>query len=219
MIPLIAISVLAGAGMGWVLYATSDEERIRAVKRRVQAHLLELRVYRDEPAVMWQAQKSLFAANARYVLLMLRPALWMSLPLLILLPWMDARFGYQPLPVGSAAVVTVALRGPVEGARVVLETPDGIAVETPAVRVPEERQVSWRIRASRTASGNLRVGVNGHTVEKRVEAGRARIGDGVVDWVEIGYPESGTRWLVWFTAVSMGTALVVKKLCSDLRSS
>src|SRR5690242_10517225 len=77
---LALISAAAGIGMLWVFQKTSNQARIRAVKRRVQAHLLELRIYRDEPAVMWQAQKALLWSNLRYLGLMLRPALFLALP-------------------------------------------------------------------------------------------------------------------------------------------
>ena len=71
---LIVLSVLAGIGMLWGFREASNQTRIAAVKRRMQAHVLELRVFRDEPAVMWSAQKSLLAANLRYIALMLQPA-------------------------------------------------------------------------------------------------------------------------------------------------
>ena len=50
---------------------------MKEVKNQVWAALFELRVYVDEPRVTWRAQKSLFAANLRYMGLALRPALWM----------------------------------------------------------------------------------------------------------------------------------------------
>src|SRR5689334_18163049 len=87
---LALISAAAGIGMLWVFQKVSNQDKIRAVKRRVQAHLLELRIYRDEPAVMWRAQKSLLAANLRYMGLMLQPAILLTIPFAILLVHLDA---------------------------------------------------------------------------------------------------------------------------------
>src|SRR4051812_39147375 len=88
-IGLVVLSAIAGVGMLWVFARTSKPNKIRAVKKRVYAHLLEMRIYRDEPGVMWKAQTSLLTANLRYMGLMLQPALVMALPLAFLLIHLD----------------------------------------------------------------------------------------------------------------------------------
>src|SRR3974390_3244832 len=144
---LTVFSVLAGLGMLWGFRKTSDQARLRAVKRKVHAYLLEMRVYADDPAAAWHAQKNLMIANLRYMGLALRPALWMALPLAILLIHMEAFYGRAPLTPGRPALVTAGLRGKaaVSGARPDLLPPPGVEVASPPVRVVEERQVSWRI--------------------------------------------------------------------------
>jgi hypothetical protein len=200
---------------------------------------LELRIYRDEPGVMWRAQKSLLAANLRYMGLMLQPALILGIPFAILLVHLDAFYGRAPLVVGADTIVTMGVHG--EGGAVpVLDAPPGVAVETPAVRVLDQDQVSWRIRPRADVSGLLRIRVEGGTVEKRIEAGAGprfvpgrkvsslweavwhpdepRIAAPQVEWVEIRYPDArvewlGIRmhWLIWFILISMLAALLLKK--------
>src|ERR1700681_1117905 len=77
---LSVISALVGIGMLWVFRKTSNQQGMKTVKRKVYASLLELRVFADEPGVTWRAQKSLFAANFRYMGLALQPALGMVAP-------------------------------------------------------------------------------------------------------------------------------------------
>jgi hypothetical protein len=48
---LTVIAAVAGVVMLWVVGKTSNQARIRQVKRAVAASLLELRVFDDEPAV------------------------------------------------------------------------------------------------------------------------------------------------------------------------
>src|SRR3974390_3056089 len=167
---LTVFSVLAGLGMLWGFRKTSDQARLRAVKRKVHAYLLEMRVYADDPAAAWHAQKNLMIANLRYMGLALRPALWMALPLAILLIHMEAFYGRAPLTPGRPALVTAGLRGETVPE---LAPPSGVEVTAPPVRIPEERQVSWRIVPQAAASGELRFQVNGQTVAKSVEAGGA----------------------------------------------
>ena len=100
MLGLTVLSALVGVAMLWVFSKTSDQARMKAVKNKVWAALFELRVYVDEPRVTWRAQKSLFAANLRYMGLALRPALWMILPMGLLLLHLEAFYARAPLPVG-----------------------------------------------------------------------------------------------------------------------
>jgi hypothetical protein len=236
---LALISAAAGVAMLWVFQKTSNQAAIRRVKRLVQAHLLELRIYRDEPGVMWRAQKSLLWANLRYMALMLQPALIMGIPFAILLVHLDAFYGRAPLAVGADTIVTMGVRGS-GGSVPVLDAPPGVAVETPAVRVLDQDQVSWRIRPRSAVSGLLRIRTDGGTVEKSIEAGpgprfvpgrkvsslwdavwhpdEPRIAAPQVEWVEIRYPDAtvewlGIRmhWLIWFIVISMLAALLLKK--------
>src|SRR5450432_923228 len=133
---LTVITALVGVGMLWVFRRTSDQTRMKAVKRKVYASLLELRVFADEPAVTWRAQESLFAANFRYMGLALRPALVMSVPLAVLLIHLEAFYGRAPLPVGRETTVTMAMRAPFDSQKPTpqLEAFDGVAVEIPPVR-------------------------------------------------------------------------------------
>ncbi len=237
---LLLISVASGIGLLWVFQKTSDQAAIRRTKKKLQAHLLEIRLYADDPAVIWQAQKNLLAANARYFALMLRPALVATLPMVLLLVVMDGYYGKQPLPVGRPAVLTAQLGEDLDRAAALqLEAPPQIQIETPGVRALGERQVSWRIRPVGEVTGELRLIAGGVTVTKSVAAGdgpRLLSGRRVrslpalllhpgekplpaagIEWVEVEYPSAGVRmfglethWLVWFIVISMAAAFLLK---------
>src|ERR1017187_846465 len=85
MLILLVVSVLAGIGMLGVFRSTTNQEGIRQAKRRIQAHLYEMRLFPDEPVLMMQAQRGLLAANVRYISLMLVPALVLLAPMLLIL--------------------------------------------------------------------------------------------------------------------------------------
>lgn len=239
---LSVLSALAGVGMLWVFGKTSDQKRMKAVKNKVWAALFELRVYVDEPRVTWRAQKSLFAANLRYMGLALKPALWMILPMGLLLLHLEAFYGRSPLPVGREAIVTMGMSpdwNP-ESPAPQLTAPPEVRVTSPPVRAIPTREVSWRIEPVREVSGDLTFLVDGQPIGKRIEAGARRrfvpgrsvnstlgtvwspdekkIPSGRVEWIEIRYPEASLpifgvhwNWLVWFFAVSLVVALLLKK--------
>ncbi len=237
---LLIVSVAAGVGLLWIFARTSDQRAIRATKRALQARLLELRLYADDPKVVLRAQKALLALNARYLWLMLRPAAVATLPMVALLIALDGYYGNRPLKPGEATIVTAQMSAPLNGsAPPELVAPDGFAVETPAARVPVLRQVSWRVRAIHAGRGELKLLSGGVEVAKQIEAGsglrfltsrrvraaaswlihpgEARIDTGAVEWIEVDYPASRlacfgfeAHWLVWFLIFSMVTALLLK---------
>jgi hypothetical protein len=219
MLTLIPISVLLGAAMLWVFGRTSNQKGIRAARRRVQACLYEMRLFTDEPQLVWKAQVGLLSANARYLGLMLVPAIVMTLPMVLLFAHLEAWYGLAPLLPGRATLVTVQMKTPLNPAAAPpgLAAPPGIAIETPPVRVIGERQVSWRIRPQAPVSGVLRIVLPGGAVEKTIQAGagrhyisdrrvsglwaliwhpaESRLPGGNIDWIEIRYPSATMRWL------------------------
>ncbi|MCP5115164.1 MAG: hypothetical protein GY953_30395 [bacterium] len=234
---LVVISVAAGIVLLWVFRKTSNQRAIRATKKRLQARLLEMRLYADDPGVVWRAQKKLLALNAKYFALMLRPAVVATIPMVLLLVVLDGFYGMRPLMVGQSAIVTVQLRELVDAE---LAAPAGIEVETPAVRAVADRQVSWRIRPSAAVAGDLRISTGGQEATKSVRSGEdggsflsvRRVqsllwlwlypgemplpSDGI-EWIELRYPAAevsvfglATHWLVWFLLFSMVSAFLLK---------
>ena len=104
---LTVVAAAVGAAMLWVFGRTSNQARMKQIKRRVQAGLLELRVFVDEPGVSLRAQKTLLAANLKYLGLALRPALWMAVPLGLLLIHLESFYERAPLPLAEPALVTM----------------------------------------------------------------------------------------------------------------
>ena len=117
-------------------------------RRKIRANLYAFRLFADEPALIFRAQKQLLLWNARYLGLMLRPSVVIFVPVLILLMQLEAVYGSRPLAAGEAAIVTAQFDA---GADLRALAPSlagqGIVVETPAVRIPDRRQACWRVRA------------------------------------------------------------------------
>ena len=209
---LAGVSLGCGLAIAWVFRRFTDRAAVHAAGKRLQARVLEMRLYSSEPALMWSAQKALVGDNLRWLALMSRPALVLALPLAWLFVQLDSTYGRSPLAVGGDAVVTVQLEHALEpvDAASSLQAPAGIAVETPPVRVFAERRISWRIRALRPVRGELRLVLRGHAIEKTIAAGQrnallsprcerslwglllhpeeSRMPAGEAAWVEVDYP-------------------------------
>src|SRR4051812_30362915 len=171
MITLAPLGLLVGMGMLWIFGRTSNPKAIGRAKARMMAHLFELRLFPDEPALIWKAQKGLLKANARYLGMMMLPAVVMSIPMVALFSELECFYGYRPLEPGRDAILTVQLKNASDGAAPEIRAPEGISVETAGVRVDGGRQISWRIRAARSGAGKLQIVFPDETVEKSIVAG------------------------------------------------
>ena len=225
---LAAAALLSGAGMLWIFRRTCDVQALAAAVNRIQAHLLEFWLYVDEPRAILKSWRGLLGSNGRLLRLLLRPLATLSLAALPLFVFLHAIYGTWPLAVDRPAVVTVALS---ERSIPQLQELDGVSVETPPVRVPSLRQVSWRIRPRRPLDGELQFTINGETLTKSIHAGgsarfhsprrsrsllawmaspvEARLPAGPVEWIAVSYPrDPDTHWLLWFTVFSLAGALL-----------
>ena len=149
------VSVFAGVAMVYVFRRWSDQDALRGTANRMLAHLMEFRLFIDEPTLVMRAQRELLVENWRLLRLLARPSLILILPSFVLLAQLDACYGRAPLRIGHPAVVTVQVKdlGTAEVAGILLKAPAAIRVETRAVRVPRLNQISWRIRPIASASG------------------------------------------------------------------
>jgi hypothetical protein len=233
---LIPISILAGLAMVFVFRRWSDRQAIRLTINRMLAHMMEFRLFVDEPTLILRAQRDLLVQNWHLLVLLLRPSLILVAPFAVLLAQLNAYYGRAPLRVGDPAVVTVQLENVKRGAmpRLLLKAPAAIAVETPGLHIVSEGQISWSIRALRDASGDLAVigpnradtksiaagsGIH-YLSERRVSSLAAflmhplerPLSNSEFAWIEVRYPSATIvrwPWLVWFLLVSSGTAIVI----------
>lgn len=142
----------------------------------------------------------------------------LAAPLILVYYALDGLHGRRPLAPGQPATLTVRLASPFPAEAPRLEAPAGIAVETPAVRIPVVNEVSWRIRPLGEMSGSVRIHLADETVEQPVRVGAGplfqwpwRISGDQIRSVEIAYAEAGWGWIFWFMAISVATVLILNR--------
>jgi hypothetical protein len=232
---LVCAGVLAGIASLWAFRGWSDTAKLRITANRIVAHLFELQLFAEEPAVLLRAQRDLLVANGQLLREVAGPSLLLVLPFSILLVALDAFCGRAPLPLGSPTVVTVqcslspGMRLPLAQ----LNAPAGMEVETPAVRVPSSSQISWRLRPVRAVHGQLQIRFNGRSICKSVSSSPglqwlsdSRAGSitgfllhplelpfsgSAVHSISIRYPSAtvfNLNWITWFFVTAATAALV-----------
>jgi len=158
---------------------TADQRALVAAKRAMQAAIFEMRLFNDDVVALIRAQGDVLRHTLRYLRLSFAPTLWLIVPMLALLQHMEFRYGYTGLTIGAPVLVKLrlgdAIQGrdsgasetaPGTGAVAVLEAPDGVSVETPAVSLPSDGEIAWRVRPRAGGSYQLRVHVAGTVLTK-----------------------------------------------------
>jgi hypothetical protein len=168
---LAALSLLTAIALLLVVKKTSNQARLRDVKRLTQAGFFEIRLFNDDLRQILRAQLDILRHTLTYVTLSLVPLLWTIVPLTLVLAHLQFEYGYAGLEPGQSAVVTVTMKdegstgggttsgtlmigGPVRP-ELTLTAPDGVRVETPPVWIPSRREASWRVGAVREGAYDL----------------------------------------------------------------
>jgi hypothetical protein len=221
---LLAVSLVTTFIFLEVFRCTTNSTKLQEAKNNMQARLLEVRLFKDSPSIVLAALAGMLTCNLRYLKHSLKPTLLMLPPLVVLMIHLDAWFGHAPLRPGQAALVTVKI---LESSRqafndISLEAAAGLAIETPSLRVPQEKEISWVVRARQTGQYSLNVKGAGSAAQKTIvvaERGWERVAPrlvtagfwnqwahpgeaslpkgGSVEWVEVNYPDRSLGLFGW----------------------
>ena len=177
-VPVALVSLVSGVFALLVYRWTSNQEALAAVKKRLFAHLLEVRLFNDDLRAVLLAQLRLLRENLTYLRLNLVPLAWMIVPFVLVIAQMQFHYGYEALEVGDRTLLVVDLAdsgpeatpdgGLAPRPPVHLETPPGVTAETEDVWVPSLRQVVWRLRADAAGRHELVVTADGEAFTKSV---------------------------------------------------
>lgn len=171
---IILVSFLTGLLMLFVFKWTSNQEGIREVKNKIKAHLLELRLFKDNMGQSLRSQGNILRCNLKYIGYSAKPMLVMILPLILILIQLNFWFGYESLEPGESAILKVRLnedRDPME-TQISIQPSSGLALETPPLRIQESPEIDWRFRTTQEGIQQFALTVDGETVNKKVSVAR-----------------------------------------------
>jgi hypothetical protein len=170
------VSVATGAALVWLFGRVSNQQRVRTLKATMRGHLLEVWIFRDQLRNVLKAEWRLLRQTGKYLLCTLPAFFVLMIPVLVIMVQLQARYGYRPLSPGEHALLKVFTRDDSAAglADVKLHVPDGLVLETPALRIPRTREVDFRIGAAKSGRYQLGVEAAGETVTKSVAVGPVR---------------------------------------------
>jgi hypothetical protein len=148
---LIVTALLYGAAAGFAFTRLTDHRRIRQAVNQIQAHIMEFRLFIDEPGLIWKAQREALRANLSLLRLIALPTALMAI--LFALAWqpMERRFGHGPLKLGESTIMTAHTD--------LVPCFAGLIFDTPGVYLPRTGETVWRVHLTRELKGPLPPGV------------------------------------------------------------
>jgi hypothetical protein len=170
---LIVWPVLGGIVALLVYKYTSNQRGITHAKSQIKMRLVEIRLFSHDIAMVVQATGHILFNNGKYLGLNIVPMLVMIVPIMSMLVQLEARYAFDPMPVGQEELLELELDSdhcdvPVTAVR--LELPAGVSQVAPPVRTPDG-QIYWSLRADAPGDHVLNIHVGDTVVEKGLAVG------------------------------------------------
>ena len=161
-----AISLVSGVVMVWIFGMVSDQNTIKQVRERIRGNLIGVRLFQSDIGVVLQLQRRILGDTFNYMRYALVPMVVLLVPVVLIMTQLNLRFAVRPLEPGESALVKAYVRdtGLFDG-DLGLDVPDGMTVETAAVRILSTREVAWRVRVDTMGRHRIKVRVGGRELE------------------------------------------------------
>lgn len=176
-IGMIFISFLTALLMLFVFRFTSHQQGIRHVKNKIKAHLLEIRLFKDSLSVSFRAQGNILRYNLKYIGYSAKPLMVMIIPLILILLQLNLWFGYQSLKPGQEVLLKAEVDKELSllDTEFLIEPSSGLVLQSPPLRIEENKEVNWKLLANRAGVHELSMTVNGQSAVKKVAVAQKRL--------------------------------------------
>ena len=178
---LIFVSGVFGILALWIFKYISWQKGIGFVKDRIKGHMIAIRIYQDDLAIVGKSVGCVLLRNFQYVGLNFGPFIPLAIPFVFVVAQTVVRYGFDPIPVvaeeglaGAGNELRVEFKpsqkAACAGLQVVL--PDGLEATSPLVRVPSQGLAFQEFVARAPGSYQIELRFPGGGVEtKAVVAG------------------------------------------------
>jgi uncharacterized membrane protein (DUF106 family) len=176
---VVVVSLVVGLLMVVLFGYTSDQKAIGIAKDQLKAHLLAVRLYRDQIPVVMGSYGKILRGTGRYLKLAFKPLLYVVIPIILLMVQIDRYLGSTPIPPNAPFLLTVHLAAPSAGQAtgsdvlndVTLDLPPEISITAPPVHVPSTKEIVWRLIGSKERKYEVKILVEGRSATKGISVG------------------------------------------------
>ena len=170
---VIVVSLVVGLLMVVLFGYTSDQKAIGIAKDQLKAHLLAVRLYRDQIPVVMGSYGKILRGTGRYLKLAFKPLLYVIIPITLLMVQIDRYLGQNPIAPNAPFLLTAHIAAqPKESGDiandVTLDLPPGITMTAPPVHIPAENKLVWRLSGSQDGKYEVKIATAGQSASKTV---------------------------------------------------
>jgi hypothetical protein len=165
---VLAVSVVVGLLMVVVFRYTSDQKAIGRAKDRLKAHLLAVRLFQDQLPVVMRAYARILLGTGSYLRLAFTPFLIAILPITFLIIQLDRYLGWMPISPQQDFLVEARVTDPEALNQVTLQLPPQLSASVPAVHLPRDKEVVWRLVAERAGQYDVNIAAAGQIAVKQI---------------------------------------------------
>jgi uncharacterized membrane protein (DUF106 family) len=172
---VVVLSLVVGLLMVVLFGYTSDQKAIGIAKDQLKAHLLAVRLYRDQIPVVMGSYGRILRGTGRYLKLAFKPLLYVIIPIILLMVQIDRYLGVTPIPPNVPFLLTAHLTAQTSGIDamddVTLDLPPEVTVTAPPVHIPAGNEIVWRLVSSKEGKYEVRIVAAGQSAAKAVCVG------------------------------------------------
>jgi len=168
---VIVVSLVVGFLMVVLFGYTSDQKAIGIAKDQLKAHLLAVRLYRDQIPVVMGSYGKILRGTGRYLKLAFKPLLYVIIPITLLMVEVDRYLGATPIPQNAPFLLTVHTTGGDALNDAMLGLPPEVTITAPPVHVPSANEIVWRLAGSKEGKYEVKIIVAGQSAAKAICVG------------------------------------------------
>lgn len=168
---VVVLSLVVGLAMVVLFGYTSDQKAIGIAKDQLKAHLLAVRLYRDQIPVVMGSYGKILRDTGRYLKLAFMPLLYVIVPITLLIVQVDRYLGSMPIPTHAPFLLTAHFAGSDVVNDVTLDLPPEIAMTAPPVHIPASNEIVWRLVGSKVGGYEAKIVTANQSAAKAVCVG------------------------------------------------
>ena len=168
---VIIVSLVIGLLMVVLFGYTSDQKAIGIAKDQLKAHLLAVRLYRDQIPVVMGSYGKILRGTGRYLKLAFKPLLYVIVPITLLMVQIDRYLGQTPLPPNAPFLLTVHTTAGDGLNDVTIDLPPEITMTAPPVHIPASNDIVWRLVGSKEGRYEVKIAAAGQSATKTASVG------------------------------------------------
>lgn len=240
---LLVFSILTAVLFLWVYPFISNQTKIQAHKNQIAANLLAVRLFQNDLRVFFHIQFRILYYTLRYMGTTVIPILIMLIPLFFILSQLNRYYTLKPFDINEPFLFKVYVDDETllqDRDAIQLDLPAGIMEDTPAVFVPAENLIVWRLITASEGVFDISIKVKNEIIHKQLNVGKPAKGISYIrtqngldfllypgepfihiqsglDSIEILYPALdisffgySLHWIIWFTILTLIFGFLLK---------